>query len=34
MNTFRVFDGIVSAHASPDMLNKHNIKETASKGKI
>ena len=31
---FRVFGGSVVAHQSPDILTKHNVKETASKGNI
>ena len=33
-NSFRVFGGSVFAHPSPDILNKHNIKETANKRNI
>ena len=33
-DSFRVFGGIFYAHPSPNILNKHNIKETASKGNI
>ena len=29
-----IFGGSFFAHPSPDILIKHNIKETASKGKI
>ena len=33
-NLFCVFGGSIFAHPSPDILTKHNIKETASKGNI
>ena len=33
-DSFRIFGGIFFAHPSPEILTKHNIKETASKGKI
>ena len=33
-NSFRIFGGNLSAHTSPDILAKHNIKETAGKGNI
>ena len=33
-NSFHVFGGSFSAHPSPDILTKLNIKETESKGKI
>ena len=32
--SFRIFGGSVFAHFSPEILTKHNIKETASKGNI
>ena len=31
MNSFRIFGGKVLAHTSPDILTKHNIKETGNK---
>ena len=31
---FRVFHGIFSAHLSPEILNKQNIKETVCKSNI
>ena len=34
MNSFRVFGGKFSAYSLPDILAKHNIKETDSKGNI
>ena len=34
MNLIRVFGGIFFAHPSPEILIKHNIKETANKGNI
>ena len=33
-NSFRVFGCSFFAHPLPDILTKHNIEETASKGKI
>ena len=33
-NLLRIFDGSFFAHPLPDILIKHNIKETASKGNI
>ena len=33
-NSLRNFCGSFSARSLPDITNKHNIKETASKGKI
>ena len=30
-NSFRIFGGSFSTHPLPDILTKHNIKETASK---
>ena len=33
-DSFRIFDGILFAHTSPEILTKHNIKETSSKGNI
>ena len=32
--SFRFFGGSFFAHPSSEILTKHNIKETASKGKI
>ena len=32
--SFRIFGGSFFAHPLPEVLSKHNIKETASKGKI
>ena len=33
-DSLRVFGGSFFAHPLPDILTKHNIKETASKGNI
>ena len=33
-NSFHVFGVSIFAHSSPDILTKHNIKETESKGSI
>ena len=34
IDSFRVFGGNLFAHPSPELLTKHNIKETASKDNI
>ena len=34
MDSFRIFGGSVFAHHLPEILTKHNIRETASKGNI
>ena len=34
VDSFRTFDGILSVHTSPEILTKHNIKETVSKVNI
>ena len=33
-NLFRIFGRFFLAHPSPDILTKHNIKDTSSKGNI
>ena len=34
MNRLCVFGDIIFSHTSPDILTKHNIKETSGKGNI
>ena len=33
-DSFRILGGSVFAHSLPEILTKHNIKETSSKGNI
>ena len=33
-DSFQIFGGIFFAHPFPEILTKHNIKETTSKGNI